>query len=275
MLDDWNPKYDPIYDPQIKLCHFERDPGYQFTPERYLMIIGAVNESDSSPTKGFLYLSLTNELDSSPTNSDLKTGTLRFSPPAAWDSDDEFKAIEEYKSPSTPSPNKSSTALASTDSPAAAAVAASEDILYVPEMCKGFERKWDFIVGDLFGEERKVIGWISRIGFSDYFIRRMGFPLQSASYTLLPHFLSKRDSSSTEPISGCNFVEIECDGEKLLHNLKSISCKIDSYYFRSLIVAVTITFDKYGMASIKIIMKPVHADYVCRELSQVHCGIII
>lgn len=137
----------------------------------------------------------------------------------------------------------------------------------------GYGRKWNFFLGDLLGEEHRIVGWISRIGYAYNLIREMGLPTISATYTLVPHRLAKIPFPElTDLLLNCTYLEIVCDGEKLFHDLYTISPKVDSYLVK-LITAINITYDKYGMASIKIIVKWRNSYHVYREVSKVHCGV--
>lgn len=258
---DWDPKYDPIYDPETRLCHFESDPRNRFTTKRYLLPMGGTRKLSSMPVSNLDASQEQNESLSRPQRARVSTSS--------------FDRLEDITSPenqasSTESSIKSRSSSDFSDS----SCLASEDVLYVPDKCKDFERKWDFIVGNLLSANPKIIGWVSRIGFADNFIREMGFSMRSATYTLIPHILSKKASSIKELISDCNFVEIKCKCEDLFHNLYIISSKIDSHFIK-IVVAIDITFDKCGMASIKVVMKKSNSDRIYRELSKVHSRIII
>ena len=97
------------------------------------------------------------------------------------------------------------------------------------------------------------VGWISRIGFADNFIRELGLPIKAASYTLLPHAISK-NSIILESLPFCRYLEIVCENDRLFVSLYSISAKID-LSLHKYIAAVNISFDAYGLASIKIFMR--------------------
>lgn len=252
---EWNPKLDPVYDPVTKLCHFDVNPGYKFTPERYISTMKEVKTFYQSPNNNFTY---SVEPVSQP------TGIPCYST-NSYESEEELN-VTKYQGPSTQSPMKQ---CSSSDS----SYFASEDYLYVPAKCQRFERMWDFIIGDLFDMEPKIIGWVSRIGFADNFIREMAFPMKSATYSLIPHRALLKKSEILDILPDCRFTEFECASENLFHNLYVISNKVDKELFQ-FIVAINITYDKNGTASIKIIMKPNHSERVCRQLSKVHSKII-
>ena len=125
--------------------------------------------------------------------------------------------------------------------------------LHVPEKCRNYERKWDFFMGNP-EDDVKAIGWVSRIGYADDFIKDLNLPIHNASYTLLPHgYYTKNDI--WKQIYSSKYLEIFCHKWDLFHILFAISGKVDNF-LRKVIFAIKITCDADENISIKIFINP-------------------
>lgn len=234
---EWNPRLDPIYDPNIKMCYYETNPGYLFSPKIYIWYMASRRAENLISTKFKCTYDSGSDDGGSRVVSQNEERASHVSPNSQG---------SDYQ-PASP-PTKSNPSI---DSCPSFPFFDFDENLYVPINCLGYDRKWDFFIGTLRSKERKIIGWVSRIGFADNFIRERRLSTQSATYTLVPHRLvNKRDHF--EKLSECRFYEIKCARNDLFPILYALSHKVDSFII-NFILAINITYNHQGMVEIKII----------------------
>jgi len=122
--------------------------------------------------------------------------------------------------------------------------------LYIPDICKNYDRMWDFFVD---GPENlnTPIASISRLGYADNVIKELNLRKVNATYTLIPSWKTVRHINLYMPSS--QYLEVFVSHRNLFYDLFELSGKVDKELI-SEILAITLTFDSYGVYCIRIIV---------------------
>ena len=266
--DSWDPKKDPVYNPVAKCCWFENNPYNRFTVGQYLSTedssgLTTLDFDDNAADISVMFPSYSED------------STVSSFSASSSSSDSPAGEVQVAEQASVPKPKLKPVIDLNLWSLVPPPPAYFDECLHliVPVKCVNYERKWDFFFGDQIRMDSLIVGWVSRIGYADHIIHEMGFPMQSASYTLIPHLTSSKDET-VRILRRCKYAEIKVDSKHLFIVLYRLSNKSEKSTLINAIAAVRITFDIYSMVSIKIFVKPSHEEFAFNKLRQIRFNTI-
>ena len=126
-----------------------------------------------------------------------------------------------------------------------------DDLLYVPEVCLKYSRRWNLYHGSL-DNIGIIIGWASRLGYVENIIQELKLAKSNTSYVIIPQ--DGFDISIIETLSSkCFNYSHSFFTENLFKMLFSLSLEFEQKIFFKNILAIQLEFEPFiAISTIKI-----------------------
>lgn len=121
-----------------------------------------------------------------------------------------------------------------------------DELLYMPEACVGYLRKWNLYHGSLY-EIGAIIGWASRLGYIENIIKELKLSKVDTSYVITPQD-DVLDIPSIETISSKSLhYTYSFSAVNLFKMLYHLSNEFEQRNFYKNIIAMQLKFEPFGV----------------------------